>query len=152
MSKILYTLINEIVLVITELVNYYSGDSLDFNTDETIKEVFQQKIKIFYKIKKLEDCIENKTIELSEYSNIEENLKLQKSTIQEDLSYLKNIDECLMENNCVSCKDKLRCVIFLPCRHLLYCNDCIKNKNLEFSKICSKCEEDVIEIKIVSLN
>ncbi|KAL3882065.1 hypothetical protein ACJMK2_028440 [Sinanodonta woodiana] len=46
--------------------------------------------------------------------------------------------------NCQECKEKPRCVVFLPCRHILLCSDCAAY----VEKKCPTCKRD-IEEKIV---
>jgi len=54
----------------------------------------------------------------------------------------------LSDFTCVSCKKRNKEVIFLPCRHMLWCNECVKSLKKAGSQKCKECDR-VIKSKMI---
>jgi hypothetical protein len=156
MSSIFEKFTEDVIISVTELINKYSSEFIKFNLNDLIYEVFMIKINMLYSRKNLEEVLKNNLVNFEEVINKfvseEEQIKLQKSILQKDMDYIKTLEESISEANCIQCKNNLRSVIFLPCRHLLICQNCLSNLDFKLNSFCNKCEDEVKDFKIVSLN
>jgi hypothetical protein len=86
-----------------------------------------------------------------QFYNINKTLKSQKEELESLSQNSDQNDKNTLLSRCILCNNNERNVVFFPCCHLLYCNNCIDSKNILINtKNCTNCNSEIKEIKILS--
>lgn len=149
-------LIDEIIRTVTNLVNEFSYFNLNsynhFNSQINFEnfglEIFKSKLNHFYENKNLEKFLKEEVDKFNDYYNIQKIIERQNFQIENELTYLKELEDNKFSSICLCCKKNFRNVILFPCSHFIFCNVC--SKEILLCGECPICNVKIEDYKHVN--
>jgi hypothetical protein len=111
----------------------------DYNT--LVYETFMHKLQLYYKSSN-EKRLKLKVDSYHSFFNMDIVIEKQKSEIKQQDHQIRLIEEYKDTILCIICVERQRNIVFFPCKHLIYCEQCFANSNKDK---CPTCKEDIHE-------
>jgi hypothetical protein len=142
MQNLSYEIENQIINFITDLkenkFNEKAVEEITVLPSNETENLCKEKSNKFLHEKAVEERLREEIENYSKYFNIENILEKQKNTLEVQNKKMSKINETKELNVCIICMEKQRNVMFIPCYHLITCEDCGNNKVKDSCPECMK--------------
>lgn len=107
---------------------------------EEVENFIKKKSNVFFLKKGMEERLREEADNYSKYFNINKVIEKQTYTLESQKEKTNKIHEIKELNECIICMEKQRNVIFIPCYHLICCQNCgLTNVSNE----CPECKKKI---------
>jgi hypothetical protein len=144
-----YTLENDLSEKIENLKLYFSEKNMEnfikISTEE-MKSFCEEKAKKYLDKKANEERLREEVELYSRYFKIKDIIANQEDTLQKQKIKMEKINHIKELNECTICMETQRCVLFLPCYHLICCEKCGMDKIQDKCPNCGGIIEERINV------